>query len=126
MAQIPPITDAYIDEIVKASDAYNPALNKSQGVKLRELIKKLRDYFTQEIQQPSNGDYIQVSPSEPQNASINITGDLTAGQSIIAHQGFLKMALPYYILLVMPTVTLVYRLKQKMALRYNFAISLMP
>jgi len=54
MPQIPPITDAYIDEIIKAPDAYNPTLNKTQGVKLRELIKKLRDYFTQEIQQGSN------------------------------------------------------------------------
>lgn len=93
MAQIPPITDAYIDEIVKATDAYNPTLNETQGVKLRELIKKLRDYFTQEIQQngnPSNGNYIQVSPSVPQNANINITGDLTAGQSIIAPQGIFK------------------------------------
>ncbi|WP_293787277.1 hypothetical protein [uncultured Pedobacter sp.] len=43
MPQIPPITDAYIDEIIKAPDAYNPTLNKTQGVKLRELIKLMRD-----------------------------------------------------------------------------------
>jgi hypothetical protein len=43
MPQIPPITDAYIDEIIKASDVYNPTLNKTQGVKLRELIKLMRD-----------------------------------------------------------------------------------
>jgi hypothetical protein len=45
MSQLPPITDAYIDEIIKAPDAYNPSLNKTQGVKLRELIKKMRDFM---------------------------------------------------------------------------------
>ena len=48
MAQIPPITDAYIDEIVKAPDAYNPTLNKTQGVKLRELLKLMRDRLEQQ------------------------------------------------------------------------------
>lgn len=52
MAQIPPITDAYIDEIVKAPDAYNPTLNKTQGVKLRELLKLMRD----KIQSSDNGE----------------------------------------------------------------------
>jgi len=43
MSNIPPITNAYIDEIIKANDAYNPTLNKTQGVKLRELLKLIRD-----------------------------------------------------------------------------------
>ncbi|WP_293787443.1 glycoside hydrolase TIM-barrel-like domain-containing protein [uncultured Pedobacter sp.] len=43
MAKITPITDGYINEIIKASGPFNPNLNKTQGIKLRELIKKLRD-----------------------------------------------------------------------------------
>ena len=57
MAQIPPITDAYIDEIIKATDAYNPNLNKTQGVKLRELIKLMRDKFEQTALISSSGVY---------------------------------------------------------------------
>ncbi|WP_316841305.1 shufflon system plasmid conjugative transfer pilus tip adhesin PilV [Pedobacter gandavensis] len=37
------IDDQYIDQTIKSAGAYNPALNKTQGVKLRELIKRLRD-----------------------------------------------------------------------------------
>lgn len=48
MSQLPPITDAYIDEIIKAPDAYNPTLNKTQGVKLRELLKLMRDQSEQQ------------------------------------------------------------------------------
>ncbi|WP_293308186.1 hypothetical protein [Pedobacter sp. UBA5917] len=48
MSQTPTITDAYIDEIIKAPDAYNPTLNKTQGVKLRELIKLMRDEIEQD------------------------------------------------------------------------------
>ncbi|WP_293303111.1 hypothetical protein [Pedobacter sp. UBA4863] len=46
---IPPISDAYIDEIIKSAGPYVEGNNKTQGVKLRELIKVLRDYFEQEI-----------------------------------------------------------------------------
>ncbi|SMC54372.1 hypothetical protein [Pedobacter nyackensis] len=49
MPQIPPIGDAYIDEIIKAVDSYDPSLNKTQGVKLRELIKLMRDRMEQQI-----------------------------------------------------------------------------
>ncbi|MCJ0743121.1 autotransporter outer membrane beta-barrel domain-containing protein [Pedobacter montanisoli] len=49
MAQIPPILDEYIDEVIKSSGDYVATKNKTQGIKLRELIKKLRDYFEQEI-----------------------------------------------------------------------------
>ena len=49
MTQIPPIEDAYIDSIIKSGGAYQPSLTKTQGVKLRELVKLLRDRFEQEI-----------------------------------------------------------------------------
>ncbi|WP_343524514.1 hypothetical protein [Pedobacter sp.] len=55
MPQIPPITDAYIDEIIKAPDAYNPTLNKTQGVKLRELLKLMRDKIEEQSNAPGNG-----------------------------------------------------------------------
>jgi hypothetical protein len=47
MAQIPPIDDAYINEIIKSNGPYNPALLKTQGLKMRELIKLLRDRMEQ-------------------------------------------------------------------------------
>ncbi|MDN5288963.1 MAG: hypothetical protein JWR38_5237 [Mucilaginibacter sp.] len=55
MAEIPPIGDTYIDDIIKAQDVYNPGLNKRQGVKLRELIKLLRDRLEQGIARLSDG-----------------------------------------------------------------------
>ncbi|KRT15675.1 hypothetical protein ASU31_13500 [Pedobacter ginsenosidimutans] len=65
MPQIPPITDAYIDEIIKAPEAFNPALNKTQGVKLRELLKLMRDKM-EECCGDSNtdADLIQVTHQE--------------------------------------------------------------
>lgn len=47
MAQIPFIEDAYIDEIIKSAGTYDPSLNTTQGVKLRELIKQIRDRIEQ-------------------------------------------------------------------------------
>lgn len=47
MSYIPFIDDAYIDAVIKAAEAHNPALNKTQGIKLRELIKVLRDRIEQ-------------------------------------------------------------------------------
>ena len=47
MAQIPPIQDAYIDSIIRSAGAYQPALNKTQGIKLRELFKVMRDRMEQ-------------------------------------------------------------------------------
>jgi hypothetical protein len=44
-----PIEDSYIDGIIRASGVFNPDLNKTQGIKLRELVKALRDRFEQEI-----------------------------------------------------------------------------
>lgn len=49
MANIPPIEDAYIDSIIKSAGAYQPSLLKTQGVKLRELLKLFRDRFEQEV-----------------------------------------------------------------------------
>ncbi len=48
MPEIQPIDDAYIDSIIKSADAYNPNLSKTQGVRLRELIKLMRDRFEQQ------------------------------------------------------------------------------
>jgi hypothetical protein len=48
MPLIPPIGDAYIDEIIKAVDPFDASLNKTQGVKLRELIKLMRDRMEQQ------------------------------------------------------------------------------
>jgi len=44
-----PIEDSYIDGIIRASGVFNPDLNKTQGIKLRELVKALRNRFEQEI-----------------------------------------------------------------------------
>jgi len=49
MSEIQPINDAYIDSIIKATDTYNPNLNKTQGIQLRELIKLMRDRFEQQL-----------------------------------------------------------------------------
>lgn len=37
------ITDQYIEDVIKSNHTYNPNLNKTQGEKLRELVKNLRD-----------------------------------------------------------------------------------
>ncbi|MDN5288966.1 MAG: hypothetical protein JWR38_5240 [Mucilaginibacter sp.] len=55
MAQIPPIEDTYIDDIIKTQGVYNPNLNKTQGIKLRELVKLLRDRLEQEAAGLSDG-----------------------------------------------------------------------
>lgn len=47
MANISFIEDAYIDEIIKSAASYNPSLKKTQGVKLRELFKRMRDRMEQ-------------------------------------------------------------------------------
>lgn len=47
MALIPFIDDAYVDSIIKSAGAYNPTLIKTQGVKLRELFKLMRDRMEQ-------------------------------------------------------------------------------
>lgn len=55
MPEIQPINDAYIDSIIKAADAYNPNLSKTQGIQLRELIKLMRDRFEQQLANVSGG-----------------------------------------------------------------------
>lgn len=44
---ITPIDDDYINSIIKSAGPYNPDLNETQGIKLRELIKLLRDQIQQ-------------------------------------------------------------------------------
>ncbi|UIR56363.1 hypothetical protein LZQ00_00710 [Sphingobacterium sp. SRCM116780] len=39
------ITDQYIEDVIKSNHTYNPNLNKTQGEKLRELVKNLRDHI---------------------------------------------------------------------------------
>lgn len=58
MAQTSPIEDAYIDGIIKASGVYNPDLNRTQGVKLRELIKKMRDRMEDNTALNAKFDYV--------------------------------------------------------------------
>jgi len=76
MPQIPPITDAYIDEIIKAPDAYNPTLNKTQGVKLRELIKLFRDKLDQS---GGGGGNILTPVTYQQLVNLITTGSLLPG-----------------------------------------------
>ena len=49
MAEIPPITDSYIDQVIKAANPANPAINRTQGADLRVLVKLLRDRLEQQI-----------------------------------------------------------------------------
>ncbi|KRT15677.1 hypothetical protein ASU31_13510 [Pedobacter ginsenosidimutans] len=72
MPHIPPITDAYIDEIIKAPDAFNPTLNKTQGVKLRELIKLMRD----KIQSSNSGEDSEVVINEYNPSKSYAIGDV--------------------------------------------------
>jgi len=46
---IDPITDSYIDGIVKANTVSDPSSTTTQGVSLRELVKLLRDRSEQEL-----------------------------------------------------------------------------
>lgn len=79
MAQIPPITDAYIDEIVKAPDAYNPTLNKTQGVKLRELLKLMRDRMEQQAGSITAGSEL-ISVTYQELTSFMLSGTLIPGK----------------------------------------------
>jgi len=69
---IGPIADSYIDDIIKSSNVYNPNLNLTQGIKLRELVKLLRDRLEQEI--AGLGD----SDTEMQALIDTLTTNLTA------------------------------------------------
>ncbi len=48
MPEIQKIEDAYIDAVIKANEVYNPNLDVTQGVRLRELIKLMRDRIEQQ------------------------------------------------------------------------------
>ena len=48
MPNIGPVTDQYIDSIIKSAGVANPNLSKTQGTGMRELIKLLRDRLEQQ------------------------------------------------------------------------------
>lgn len=48
MPEIQKIDDAYIDAVIKATEVYNPNLDVTQGARLRELIKLMRDQMEQQ------------------------------------------------------------------------------
>lgn len=79
MSEIPFIDDQYIDQTIKSAGAYNPALNKTQGVKLRELIKRLRDRIEE-----SNSDVVNVSGTQ------HITGAKSFTQISVEELSFIK------------------------------------
>ncbi|SDE67114.1 Pectate lyase superfamily protein [Mucilaginibacter pineti] len=56
------IDDSYIDDVIKSAGPFNSALDKTQGVKLRELVKLLRDGLQQEIVDHAG----TVGPAGPQ------------------------------------------------------------
>ena len=43
-----PIDDAYIDQVIKANEPYDPNLERTQGIKMRELVKRLRDRIAEQ------------------------------------------------------------------------------
>ncbi|WP_183573846.1 hypothetical protein HDF18_08480 [Mucilaginibacter sp. X5P1] len=73
---IGPVTDAYIDGIIKASDTYDPNLSLTQGIQLRALIKLLRDRLEQEVagaaaQVHYKGTYISATALSAANPTAN-------------------------------------------------------
>ncbi|ALL07640.1 hypothetical protein AQ505_20395 [Pedobacter sp. PACM 27299] len=79
MSEIPFIDDQYIDQTIKSAGVYNPALNKTQGVKLRELIKRLRDRIEE-----SNSDVVNISGTQ------HITGTKSFTQISVEELSFIK------------------------------------
>lgn len=80
---VPPIDDSYIDAIIKSDGPYNPALNRTQGVKLRELMKRFRDYFEEQTpklisQLANDSGYVTSSIIDGLASDVNVlhkTGD---------------------------------------------------
>ncbi|MFC0514550.1 hypothetical protein ACFFGT_10070 [Mucilaginibacter angelicae] len=62
------IDDAYIDGVISSAGPFNPALNKTQGVRLRQLVKDLRDGLQQEIDENAGAEGPQGPPG-PQGAT---------------------------------------------------------
>jgi|GEM_PF-4076147 len=86
MAQIPSIDDTYIDSIIKSAGAYNPALNKTQGVKLRELVKLMRDRMEQDFGDIPNyiaGTNVLITGTAP-NYTISLNQGRGANQ-VVTH-----------------------------------------
>jgi len=86
-----PVTDDYIDSVINANEAYNPNLNKTQGVQLRALVKALRDSLEQEIADsaaslaPQDSPAFTGSPSAP-------TQPGTDSSDLLATTAFVKNA----------------------------------
>lgn len=79
MPQIAPIDDNYIDDVIKSAGPYDQKINTTQGVKLRELIKKLRDYIEQE--KSGSSGIIEVTYNEL--SSLIINNGLSVGQQYL-------------------------------------------
>jgi beta-glucanase (GH16 family) len=92
MPLIPPMGDAYIDEIIKAVDPFDPSLNKTQGTKLRELIKLMRDRMEQGVIQSValqqaytvvNDFNIVVYPANYFDQPTTFIADRNSGQDVV-------------------------------------------
>jgi len=78
MAAQDQLTDAYIDEVIKANEPYDPGVEQTQGIKMRELIKSMRnllvpvDFF---VNGKINPIYLNNEPlPTTYRLSLNITG----------------------------------------------------
>jgi hypothetical protein len=74
MADTGPITDSYIDSIIKANVPSNPNATKTLGVGLRELIKNLRDHLEDEIASGAThfkGNYVSATALTTANPTAN-------------------------------------------------------
>lgn len=75
-----PITDSYIDDIIKSSAVFNPDLSKTQGIKLRELVKALRDRLEQEIAAAATAAAAETAEREAADAGLQSQVDSKVSQ----------------------------------------------
>jgi len=80
MPTIGPVTDQYIDSIIKSAGVANPNLNKTQGTGMRELIKRLRDRLEQEIADNVDG---LITHSYSELKALADAGTLVSGQQYV-------------------------------------------
>ena len=91
MADINPISDGYIDGIIKANQTGSPDPNRTSGAGLRELIKQMRDRFEQELNKISG--WIRMSSINPavtaEDLELSYKGDFVADtdRAIVYVQG---------------------------------------
>ncbi|MFB0494493.1 hypothetical protein ABID99_000730 [Mucilaginibacter sp. OAE612] len=71
MPNTTPITDAYIDSIIKANETGNNNPDKTQGKSLRELVKLMRDHFEQASGQET---FNTIQPDA--NGFLRVTGGI--------------------------------------------------